>query len=193
VTRAEYVESFESWLKGDPEFDIHVLGKAPGKDSLQVISCAGRESAGPYNYTQRSLTWSGKALLYTNAQLDVYKATYPGQGIRIIVDEDDDGPCVLKLDGDRVAQALAVIETQYPKLNGGIDKITNLTGLIRAWSSLNALTKIVRAVANVFLTNDDYVGNAVDRSVTGEAAPFGNWIVKGENNRTTGFLQLEMK
>lgn len=192
VTQARYLSSFEGWLKGDPEFDIHILGRAPGKDSLTTISCSGRESPGAYNYTQRTLNWTGKSLLYTNAQLDAYKAANPGQGLRIVVVEDDDGPCVLKTGQNNFAALLATIELQYPMLTGGLDKL--LSGsLLRKYEKYSALRKIVRAVANVFLTNDDLVGNAIDRSVTGESAPMGNWIVKGENGVTNGYLQLEMK
>lgn len=191
VTGARYLSDFEGWLKGSPEFDIHILGRAGQSDSLTSIQCSGRFSPAPYTYVQTSREWTGSALLYTNAELDAYKAAAPGQGLRVVVVEDDDGPCQLKLHGDRAAAAIQAVEQAYPLLSGGLD--IRITTIVRAFQRAKALTRVVRSVAGFFLTNDDYVGNAVDRSVTGEAAPYGNWIVKGENNVTNGYLQLEMR
>lgn len=191
VTGARYLSDFEGWLKGSPEFDIHILGRAGQTDSLTSIQCSGRFSPAPYTYVQTTREWAGSALLYTNAELDAYRAANPGQGLRVVVVEDDDGPCVLKLHGDRAAAAINAVEQAYPLLSGGIDIRISTIG--RNFQRAKALTRVVRDVANFFLTNDDYVGNAVERVVTGEAAPFGNWIVKGENNVTNGYLQLEMR
>lgn len=192
LTRASYVSSFEGWLKGDPEFDIHILGKAGGTDSLQSVSCSGRDAPGPYTYTQRSTEWTGNALLYTNEQLDRYKAQYPGQGLRIMVVEDDDGSCVLKVDVDRVRALIAAVEAAWPQLTGGIDH--SVPGLVkRVYAGAGAIRNLVRAVASFFLTNDDIIGNAVDVTVTGEQHPWATWIVKGEGRVTNGALRLEMK
>lgn len=191
LTGARYLADFEGWLKGAPEFDIHILGRAGQSDSLTSLQCSGRTAPAPYTYVQTTREWSGSALLFTNAELDAYKAAAPGQGVRVVVVEDDDGPCQLKLHADRAAAAIAAVEQAYPLLSGGLD--VRISTIARTFRQAKAATKVLRAVAGFFLTNDDYVGNAVERAVTGESAPFGNWIVKGENNVTNGYLQLEMR
>lgn len=190
VRQTQYRENFEGWLKGAPEFDIHILGKAGGKDSMTSVSCTGRAASGAYWMNQTSKTWSGEALLYTNTQLDQYKAAYPDQGLRILVVEDDDGACVLKVDGDEARRTIEQIELLWPQVTGGLDK---LGGLSRLFERYKATRNLVRAIASIFTTRDDLVGNAVDRTVTGEWAPFGNWIVKGPNAITNGYLHLEMR
>jgi hypothetical protein len=37
------------------------------------------------------------------------------------------------------------------------------------------------------------VGNAVESSVVGESYPNGNWIIKGDVNKTNGWIRLVMK
>jgi len=190
LTQATYLQSFEGWLKGDPEFDIHVLGKAAGKDSMTALSCSGRTAQGLYNYRQASLEWTGRALLYTTAQLESYQAANPGQGFRVFVVEDDDGACVMKTQSTTISNTIATIERLWPQITGGLLKGLPLSKRVEA---ARALIPFVGAIANFFRTNDDVVGNAVEARVTGEVIPTGNWVVKGENATTTGYLTLELR
>jgi len=190
LTQATYLQSFEGWLKGDPEFDIHVLGKAAGKDSMTTLSCSGRTAQGLYNYRQASLEWTGRALLYTTAQLEAYQAANPGQGFRVFVVEDDDGACVMKTQSTTISNTIATIERLWPQITGGLLKGLPLSKRVEA---ARALIPFVGAIANFFKTNDDVVGNAVEARVTGEVIPTGNWVVKGENATTTGYLTLELR
>lgn len=187
LKRAEYLRDFEGWLKGAPEFEVFVVGRQGATDSLQALSCTGRTAAGPYRYVQDKLTWSGRALIYTTQQLQQYQATYPGQGLRIIAVEDDDGACVLRLNQNSASNTIRQVEALWPQLTGG-----NLDNLRNIFVKANAGFNLGRTIANFFTTNDDLVGNAIDRSVTGEYAPFGNWIIKGENAVTNGYFELEM-
>src|SRR2546430_11043977 len=56
-----------------------------------------------------------------------------------------------------------------------------------------ALQKFLTALASLINTNDELVGNAVEDRVVGAFYPGYNWIVKGENNVTNGWVRLEMK
>ena len=57
----------------------------------------------------------------------------------------------------------------------------------------NALQKILQAAYSFITTQDDLIGNAVEDVVIGQFYPSANWIVKGDNNVTNGWLKLEMR
>jgi len=48
-------------------------------------------------------------------------------------------------------------------------------------------------VSSLIMTNDELVGNAVQDVIVGEFHTGFNWIVKGNNNVTNGWINLEMK
>jgi hypothetical protein len=83
------------------------------------------------------------------------------------------------------------VEAANPQLTGGLDSTG--TNLQRWWRRANALQKIIKAAASLIQTNDELVGNAVETSVVGVSFPGANWVVKGENNTTTGWLILVMR
>ena len=51
----------------------------------------------------------------------------------------------------------------------------------------------INAVSSLIMTNDELVGNAVQDVIVGEFHTGFNWIVKGNNNVTNGWINLEMK
>ena len=57
LTRAEFIESFESWLKGDPEYEVHIMGPAAKGDNTNLVSfqCIGEYS--PIAPTSSSRHW----------------------------------------------------------------------------------------------------------------------------------------
>jgi hypothetical protein len=48
-------------------------------------------------------------------------------------------------------------------------------------------------VYSFITTQDDLIGSAIEAVVVGQSYPGANWIVKGENNATNGWLKLEMR
>src|SRR5947209_5601067 len=108
MTQAHFVDDFEGWLKGAPEFEVHVLGQQGQTDSLT----AGNDS-------------------------------------------------------------------------------TSQTG--KYWKLAQALQKLWSALASLINTNDELVGNAVQDAVVGEYYAGFNWIVKGEDNVTNGWIKLELR
>lgn len=190
MTAASFTGSFEGWLKGSPEFEVHILGQAGTTDSLKDYQCAGEKQAVPYYFDQNSTTWSGNVMLVSKAQIDAYKQQHPGQSFRVVVIEDDDTACQIKLDSDRFRTLMNTVDANYQQLTGGRD---TTTGLIRLWNRAAAFQKILQAVWSVITTQDEFVGNAVQDAVAGEFKSGYNWIVKGENNITTGALKLQMR
>lgn len=187
---ASFTQTFEGWLKGAPEFEIHILGQAGTSDSLTDYQCAGEKQPAPYYFDQNGTTWTGNVLLFSQAQINAYKAAHPSNSMRLVVVEDDDTACQLKMDGNRLRTALNLLDNTYRQLTAGRD---TTVGLARIWSRAMAFQKILQAVWSFITTQDEYVGTAIQDVVAGEYWPGANWIVKGENNVTTGALQLEMR
>jgi hypothetical protein len=191
MTYSHFVQDFEGWFKGDPEFEIHILGQAGASDSLKDYQCAGAAAGGYYRFDQNNLDWSGNVLLFTQAQLNSYKAAHPNQNFRIVALEDDDTGCVIKFDGSRFRNLVATIQTHYPNLTGAKD--TTSSTLVKSVKRANALQKILSAAYSFITTQDDLIGNAIEGVVVGQSYPGANWIVKGENNVTNGWLKLGMR
>ncbi|MGH7534671.1 MAG: hypothetical protein ACREMG_03695, partial [Gemmatimonadales bacterium] len=190
MTYAHFVDDFEGWFKGDPEFEVHMLGQSGSSDSLTSYACAGGEAGGYYRFDQNNHDWTGNVLLYTQTQLTNYKAGHPSQNMRVFVVEDDDTACQIKTDANRFGALVKAVESAYPQLTGGKDSVTSISKIFKR---ANALQKILRALASFITTSDDLVGNAVESAVVGAAYPGANWVVKGDNNATNGWINLIMR
>jgi isopentenyl phosphate kinase len=85
---------------------------------------------------------------------------------------------------------IATIQSQYPNVTGAKD---TTSGIVKYVKRANALQKILSAVYSFITTQDDMIGNAVEDVVVGQFIAGANWIVKGESNKTNGWLKLEMR
>jgi hypothetical protein len=187
MTKAHFVQDFESWLKGSPEFEVQILGQKGQTDSLISYQCAGEKAGGPYYFDQDDKDWSGSVLLFSKTQLDQYNAAHPGQSIRVFVVEDDDTACSIRTDPDRFQKLIFAVDSAYSRLTSGNDSSTiwkkyygYATSAYSVWQRLAALIK----------SNDELVGNAVEDRIVGTFYPGYNWFVKGENNITNGWINL---
>lgn len=190
MTYSHFVQDFEGWLKGSPEFEIHILGQSGASDSLRDYQCAGASAGGYYRFDQNELDWRGSALLFSQSQLNNYRTAHPSQNFRIIALEDDDTGCAIKFDADRFRSLINVIQTVYPNLTGAKD---TTSGIIKFLKRANALQKILSAAYSFITTQDDLIGNAIEDVVAGQFFAGANWVVKGENAKTNGWLKLEMR
>jgi hypothetical protein len=190
MTYSHFVDDFEGWLKGNPEYEIHILGQLGTSDSLTSYQCAGEHAASYYSFDQNGRDWTGNVLLFSTAQLANYKTAHPNQNVRVLAIEDDDGACQIKLDGQRFKTFQNTIQSEYPNLTGGRD---TTSGLTRTFNRANALQKILRAAYSWITSQDDLIGNAIEDTVVGESRAGANWIVRGEGNVTNGWLKLQMR
>jgi hypothetical protein len=190
LTYAHFVQDFEGWLKGSPEFEIHVMGQAGASDSLTSYQCAGEHAASAYAFDQNGLDWSGSVLIFSQTQLNSYKSAHPGQSVRIVAIEDDDGACQIRLDGDRFKTFQNTLQNAYPNVTGGKDSVS---GVVKIFRRANALQRILKAAYSFITSQDDLIGNAIEDKVVNEFHANANWIVRGENNVTNGWLKLEMR
>jgi hypothetical protein len=190
MTSTHFAQDFEGWLKGSPEYEIHILGQLASTDSLTSYQCAGEHAGGAYVFDQNNLDWTGNVLLFSGAQLAAYKSVHPNQNVRILALEDDDGACQIRLDGNRFKTFQNALQAAYPQLTGGKD---TTSGLARVFRRANALQKLLRAAYSWITSQDDLIGNAIEDVVVGEFHAGANWILRGDGNVTTGWLKLQMR
>ena len=189
MTKAHFVQDFEGWLKGSPEFEVHILGQKGQTDSLTDYQCAGEHAGGPYTFDQNNLDWSGNVLLFSKSQINQYNLAHPGQNIRVFVVEDDDTACQIKTDPDRFQRVLTYLDSLYNHLTSGNDS-SNVIRKYYAYASTGY--NIWKALASFINSNDELVGTAVDDDIVKIFYPGYNWFVKGENNITNGWINLVM-
>ncbi len=190
MTKSHFVDDFEGWLKGKPEYELHIMGQSGATDSLKDYQCVGAEAGGPYAFDQNENDWSGSVLLFSQKQLDDYKAAHPGHSVRVLALEDDDTACKIIMNKDDLNRVLRVVDSIYSKRTGGRDTTTSSGKYYKAAKVLRNLWTLL---ASFIKTNDDLIGTAVEDQVIGAFYSGYNWIVKGPNNITNGWLKLEMR
>ena len=129
-------------------------------------------------------------MLFSQTQLDAYNAAHPGQNVRVFVVEDDDTACEIKANRDIIANLFKAVDGAYKAITAGNDSSNTI---LKLFKQANAFQKLWSAIASFFNTNDELVGTAVASEVVGISYPGYNWIVKGENNATNGWIALTMK
>ena len=192
MTAAKFTGTFESWFKGNPEFEVHVLGQTSTTNALTTYQCAGENAGGPYQFDQNSTSWAGGVMLFSPTQFDQYKIQHPGQNLRLFVVEDDDTSCEIKIDSTRTTNLFDAVKLVYGDLTGAQDSSPALgTRIIR---KAPVYLRVIRAITSWFKTNDDPVGNAVEDEVAANAfLPGANWLIRGEGSKTNGAIKLEYR
>ncbi|HET8713325.1 MAG TPA: hypothetical protein VFM23_06540 [Gemmatimonadales bacterium] len=187
MTKAHFVQDFEGWLKGSPEFEVQILGQKGQTDSLISYQCAGEHAGGPYTFDQNGHDWTGRVLLFSRQQLDQYNAAHPQSNIRVFVVEDDDTACQIRTDPERFQKVIFSVDSAYNRLTAGNDSSTVIR---KYYGYARAAYSVFQAVASWIKTNDELVGTAVEDRIVGAFYPGFNWFVKGENNITNGWINL---
>src|SRR5437867_6318991 len=191
MTQSHFTQTFEGWLKGSPEFEVHILGQKDQTDSLKDYQCAGEHQASPYYFDQNDLDWSGSVMLYSKTQLDNYHTAHPGQDVRVFLVEDDDTACEIKTTNDFWQNVVNAVDGANQALTAGKD--TTPSTADTTWQFAKAIQKLLAALASLINTNDELPGNAVQDNIAGEYHDGYNWVVKGEKNVTNGWIKLEMR
>ena len=188
LTKSHFEETFESWIKGKPEFEYHVYGQDVDGQSIQ-LSCVGEHAGGPYAWDQNELDWTGAVPLLTEADRLAYEKLRPGGVIRIVAWEDDDEPCVVRTDSGQLATLLRNLDTVYRSWTSGKVEPHLFRGIKAAPSVFN----LAKSVRNFITTSDDFIGNAVETSIAGWGPGGANWLLKTEGARTTGWFVTEYR
>ena len=195
LTHAQYVQDFEGWFKGSPEFEIHIMGPASATDSsLVTYQCIGEHAPAPYTWDENTLTWDGSQLLFSTAQMDAYERAHPGKAYVLLALEDDDTPCVIKAGTDRGAALLAAVDQAYRDYKGAKDsKVLTPNGVTRIIKAAKSGSSIFSALANLIKTNDDLIGIIVADSVSGRLRPGTNWTAQDDKLASNAWFNLVMK
>ncbi len=188
IVQSHFNDTYESWLKGNPEFEFHIYGTGDSTESVQ-LTCTGEHAKGAYTWDQNTLDWTGQALLISDADYNAYQARHPGQPIRIVAWEDDDEACVDHVDVGGVSALITAVDNFYKALTSG--KAT--PWYARGLSAAKSVFSLVTAMHDIILTNDDFIGNAVDGSITGDAPGSSNWVLKSNGAVTTGWFTTMRK
>lgn len=196
LTRAQFSGTFEGWLKGSPEFELHVLGPASPGDTSAMVSyqCVGEHAPTGYYWDMNSTNWSGSAKVFSQAQMDALEQAYPGRSYLIMALEDDDTACEIKMDQNRIGDLFTALKNAYQSYIGVKDiKVVSINGVTRIIVAAKSGARLISALASFIKTNDDLIGIAVADSVIGRTSSVGHWAVLEGNSTINGWLNLEMK
>ena len=136
MTQAHFVQDFEGWLKGSPEFEIHIMGQHGTTDSLVKYQCSGEERRPPYQW-DGGTSWSGSVMLFSKAELDGYHLAHPNETLKVVAMEDDDTQCVMKVDQNLWLGVVASLGPLYRDETGAID-----TGTARRYVAAGRVCRI---------------------------------------------------
>jgi hypothetical protein len=175
----------EPWIRGDPEIEVHIQGPvttaAPtyGED----LSCSG-EHAYDFRkvFDQNGAFWEGRVLLYSADEVAGYVAKF-SQGFHVIFWEDDNVPCVLKLDTNVLTELLKATATATSTV--AIKVTPGASWPVTAGIFLGTF---FANAGSAFLTNDDFLGVAVDQGSAGYYYPGNTHVImdgKTLNGRAT--------
>jgi hypothetical protein len=196
LTRAEFTETFESWLKGSPEYEIHIMGPSSPSDTKVIASyqCIGEHAGGAYAWDMNSKSWAGSQLLFSNTQMDAFAATYGGKPFSIMAYEDDDGACRIRTDSDRAQKLFAAIGPAVSQWTAAIGKKDDLlANAPRIVKAAQAAYSVLTAIYSFLTSADDIIGVAVEDAATGRYRSGTNWTVLNDKVSSSGWFRLETK
>lgn len=198
LTKAQFVDTFEGWLKGNPEFELHVLGPISSTDTATMVSfqCVGEHAPTGYQWDMNGTNWSSTTgvKVFTQAQMDAMNLAFPGKSYLVLALEDDDTACEIKTDEDRFGAALEALKSAYQSYIGLKDiKVATPGGIVRIVVAAKSGANLITAIANLIKTNDDLIGIAMADSVLGRTSPVGHWAVMQGKTKVNGWLNLEMR
>jgi len=164
----------EPWFRGDPEIEVHIHGPTSTTNPRygEDRSCSG-EHAYDYRkvFDQNDAFWEGRVLLFSPEEINDYVSKFK-DGFHIFFWEDDNDSCILKLDNNSLmslvnsaASAFSMISIKLiPKASIGL-----VAGAFLATLFSNA--------GPWLLTNDDFLGIAVDQAQAGTAYPGNTHVI----------------
>jgi len=173
----------EPWFRGDPEIEVHIQGPYMGDAPTYAedLSCSG-EHAYDYRkvFDQNTGFWQGRVLLFAEDEVLGFTQKF-SDGFHVMFWEDDNQFCTLKLDSN--------------PLSDFVKSTAQALGTVAIKVIPGAQWKIVAAVfvATVFsnpgswlLTNDDFLGVAIDQASVGNPYPDNTHVIIGDGKVLNG-------
>lgn len=184
-------KDFEGWLKGSPEYEVHIMAPTSQTDTInyRTLYCIGESGADRY-WNNNNDRWSGDVVLMSPEQLNAYKATFPVNNFSVLAIEDDDGSCEIKVDRDLIGPVIEGVSRLTGDYKAARDSLglngKTVTAAKSGWDLLGAITTLIK-------TNDDFIGIAIANTITGLTSTDGNWSWIGEGGNRYGWVMLEMR
>lgn len=180
------LDAKEPWVRGDPEIEVHVHG--PNSTSAPTYgddrSCSG-EHAYDYKkvFNQDGAFWEGRVMLFSEAEVLSFVSQFK-DGFHILFWEDDNEPCVLRLDSNTLVELLRSTSNAFGTV--ALKVVPTANWAVVATVFLGTLF----SNAGVWLqTNDDFLGAAVEQSMAGYAYP-GNTHVLMDGTTLNGRVTI---
>jgi hypothetical protein len=162
------LDAKEPWFRGDPEIEVHIQGpnnlSAPTR--VDDLSCSGEHAYDPRKvFNQDGGFWQGQVMLFSADEVAAYASKFQ-QGFLVMFWEDDNDPCVLKLDSNALIELLRSAANAFS------------TVAIKVFPKASPIITVAVFLGTLFsnagswlLTNDDFLGVAVDQTSAGYNYP----------------------
>lgn len=168
------VDMKEPWFRGDPEIEVHIQGPSAlsAPTNGEDLSCSG-EHAYDYRkvFDQNTGFWQGRVMLFSPDETVAFTNKFE-QGFHVLFWEDDNEPCTLKLDTNTLVELLR--STAAATGTVALKVFPGATPLVLAAAFLGTF------FANAgpwLLTNDDFLGAAVDQTSAGYYYPGNTHVI----------------
>ena len=164
----------EPWIRGEPELEVHIQGpRETGSPTSGIdLSCSGEHA---YEYAkvfnQDGGFWEGRVLLFSEAETVAFTNKFQ-QGFHVFFWEDDNDPCVLKLDTNVLS---GVVQSTGVAFGTVALKVIPLT----PWPVVAGafIAAFFASAGEWLLTNDDFLGAAVDQASAGYYYPDNTHVI----------------
>jgi hypothetical protein len=158
------IDMKEPWFRGDPEIEVHIHGptNVAAPTYGENLSCSGEHAGDPRKvFDQNGAFWQGRVLLYSPEEVAAYASKF-NQGFHVLFWEDDNEPCTLKLDTNVLTETLKSTATAFSTV-----AIKVLPGASPPIIIGVFLGTFFSSAGPWLLTNDDFLGAAVDQKSAG--------------------------
>jgi hypothetical protein len=164
----------EPWIRGDPEVEVHIHGptSAAAPTYGDNLSCSGERAPFPSKvFDQNGAFWQGRVLLFS-AEETIAFANKFNQGFHVLFWEDDNEPCTLKLDTNVLSEVLKSTATAFSTV--ALKVVPNASPWVIAGAFVGTFFS---SAGGWLLTNDDFLGAAVDQASAGYYYPGNTHVI----------------
>lgn len=164
----------EPWIRGEPELEVHIQGpRETGAPSSGIdLSCSGQHA---YEYAkvfnQDGGFWEGRVLLFSEAETVAFTNKFQ-QGFHVFFWEDDNDPCVLKLDTNVLSGVVRSTGVAFGTVALKVIPLTPWPVVAGAF-----IATFFASAGEWLLTNDDFLGAAVDQASAGYYYPGNTHVI----------------
>jgi hypothetical protein len=164
----------EPWFRGDPEIEVHIQGpNSPSAPTYGAdLSCSGEHAYDVRKvFDQNGAFWEGRVMLFSADETVAFADKF-NQGFHVLFWEDDNEPCLLKLDSNSLVELLKSTANAFSTV--AIKVFPRASPAVMAAVFLGTLFSNAGAW---LLTNDDFLGGAVDQTSAGYYYPGNTHVI----------------